>query len=479
MSSVNLSVNPLFCLYVIFHSCYTYCIMNSDTEKRIINQNIALIESHTCTFIGIVKPPATTNMPWAHYIYKYKCPNDHISILEHHLLIKRKHICTTCYPNKHRKLEYFKTHTLPKILIEKKLKLIGVYKNALIPIAVECLKCQFQFSIRYSSLAYGRPVKTHCSKCRGFNLYPVSMIESVLQSNRWWWVKQNNKLHLSGRSKIQLICQQCNSKWPTKISTILNNNTLCPQGCNNNKIENIGIIYKISSPSGNVYIGQTIQKFKDRYRQYRQGYKSQKTAAYYTTISAAMRKYGFDNFKFEILHVDVPWNKLDQLEIEEIKKHNSYHHGYNETEGGKHSSENARLARERFDKHIRTQAMADARKRAREQHRRLTNFEKSLSKELKMFLKSVPSRDQEIKEMQLRVKRSVNAKKRAQKKLPKESKYVGVCKNKAKGKPWKANVKHKGKKFHLGVFGSEEEAAKAYDEAAKKYRGQTAKLNFP
>lgn len=44
---------------------------------------------------------------------------------------------------------------------------------------------------------------------------------------------------------------------------------------------------------------------------------------------------------------------------------------------------------------------------------------------------------------------------------------------------WRAQVKHQGRKIHLGYFDSALEAARAYDRAALKYFGSFAHPNFP
>jgi len=58
------------------------------------------------------------------------------------------------------------------------------------------------------------------------------------------------------------------------------------------------------------------------------------------------------------------------------------------------------------------------------------------------------------------------------------SKYKGVWWHKSSLK-WQARVIFEKKRIHLGTFKNEIDAAKAYDEAAKKYHGQFACLNFP
>lgn len=64
--------------------------------------------------------------------------------------------------------------------------------------------------------------------------------------------------------------------------------------------------------------------------------------------------------------------------------------------------------------------------------------------------------------------------------LPKTqpSRYHGVCWDKRRQK-WMAKIKTNGTHHNLGRFTDEIEAAKAYDNAARLYHGERAKLNFP
>ena len=57
------------------------------------------------------------------------------------------------------------------------------------------------------------------------------------------------------------------------------------------------------------------------------------------------------------------------------------------------------------------------------------------------------------------------------------SKYKGVCVT--KDGYIKGYVSYLSKHIHLGYFKTEEEAARAYDEAARKYWGEFAGVNFP
>lgn len=61
---------------------------------------------------------------------------------------------------------------------------------------------------------------------------------------------------------------------------------------------------------------------------------------------------------------------------------------------------------------------------------------------------------------------------------PTSSIYKGVC-WRPHTNAWKAYIKTDGKQKHLGYFEHEEDAALAYDIAAKKQFGEFARLNFP
>ena len=71
-----------------------------------------------------------------------------------------------------------------------------------------------------------------------------------------------------------------------------------------------------------------------------------------------------------------------------------------------------------------------------------------------------------------------NSRNRPKRKTKATSKYVGVYFEKYTGK-WRAVICYMGKQINLGRYDSEEEAARAYDAAAKKYFGEFARLNFP
>lgn len=85
----------------------------------------------------------------------------------------------------------------------------------------------------------------------------------------------------------------------------------------------VGKIYKLTSPSGKAYVGQTIQQLSARVSGHRC-----RSRCY--AIGAAIKKYGLRNFKVELLLDNVPFEDLDAEEGRLIAEHGTLSpKGYN------------------------------------------------------------------------------------------------------------------------------------------------------
>jgi len=90
-----------------------------------------------------------------------------------------------------------------------------------------------------------------------------------------------------------------------------------------------GIIYAAYSPSGKFYIGQTSRPFTKRIaRHYADAFRRSRMSKIYRAIL----KYK-ENISWEILQI-VPIGCLDEMETDEIQRHDSFNNGYNSTLGG-------------------------------------------------------------------------------------------------------------------------------------------------
>jgi len=79
-----------------------------------------------------------------------------------------------------------------------------------------------------------------------------------------------------------------------------------------------------------VYIGQTTQGSEIRFKQHLKLLKSN----HVQLIHKAIKKYGKENFYYEVLESNIDLSKLDEREEYWIKKYNSFVDGYNLCAGG-------------------------------------------------------------------------------------------------------------------------------------------------
>lgn len=98
---------------------------------------------------------------------------------------------------------------------------------------------------------------------------------------------------------------------------------------------NAGVIYKYTSPSNKIYIGQTVDEQR-RISQHKWQAKNNPKDYFHR----ALAKYGFNNFKYEVLFYTKSNCKenlkvvLDAMEKYYIRKYQSKVKGYNLTDGG-------------------------------------------------------------------------------------------------------------------------------------------------
>lgn len=87
------------------------------------------------------------------------------------------------------------------------------------------------------------------------------------------------------------------------------------------------------------YIGQATDIYNRFNSHHIYDYNNEKNSCYNTKFYSALRKYGLEAFEVEVIDL-CPIDELDEKEIYYIAQYNSFHHGYNSTEGGQNWSPN-------------------------------------------------------------------------------------------------------------------------------------------
>lgn len=172
-----------------------------------------------------------------------------------------------------------------------------------------------------------------------------------------------------------------------------------------------GIIYMYTSPNGKKYVGQTWDEQKRK--------SDHKIIAKKSVFHSAIKKYGFNKFKYEILHSNIRTQKeLDRLEILEIQKNNSIApNGYNIAlggYGGKLCESAKQKIKERWeDESFREKTISCMKKAANKPERikQLTANAVSNGKNKELLIRKGASLRKTFASEESRKKRSINRKK--------------------------------------------------------------------
>jgi len=107
------------------------------------------------------------------------------------------------------------------------------------------------------------------------------------------------------------------------------------------------VIYKAISPSGKVYIGKTIESLSKRISAHKKAAQRFSKGGKFMT---AIRKYGVDNFKWEVLETTEDYDVLNALECWYIQYYDSISKGYNTHVGGDIGTFGSHLSEETKEK---------------------------------------------------------------------------------------------------------------------------------
>ena len=102
-------------------------------------------------------------------------------------------------------------------------------------------------------------------------------------------------------------------------------------------------IYKITNKvNGMCYIGQSVN-IEKRWRKHKSVYGNPNAHEYDYYLYRAMRKYGIDNFDFEVIE-ECSSDLLNDKEKYWIEKYDSYRNGYNQTAGGESGGHSIKIS---------------------------------------------------------------------------------------------------------------------------------------
>jgi len=153
-------------------------------------------------------------------------------------------------------------------------------------------------------------------------------------------------------------------------------------------IKQLGHIYKITSPSDKLYIGQTVcvlnngkkNGYEERWKQHKNAAISKEEGGC-RALNRAIRKYGSKNFKLELIEI-VPIEKMNERETYWIKELNTLSpNGYNLTTGGGSGTTHSDETRIRISKANKGLIRKNKNARKREEDNNLPKYVRSMFKE--------------------------------------------------------------------------------------------------